>query len=287
MRRRGRRRLAFWAVLIGWCATTALGLAAPPDAPPSPPPAPDPSCILRGPIFTQGSAPLSLTPAQPEAADRPLPINLATALRLAGGRPLAVAAAQVSVQAAAAELARTRVGWLPSLNIGAGYYHHDGATQGQSGNFFDNTKDQFLAGAGLTAKGTPVRPTPCSPLAARPLARSTKSNVQTARNDALLAISVRVLFRRCSSAGRPRRRGQDAGNKALAACVRRSVWRGWQRPAAHGPAPCQGPAGRIRGFPRHGPRTVAAGQHRPRHDPAPRPHRDRGAARAAGPARER
>ena len=185
MRRRGRSRLAFGAVLIGWSAATALGLA----APPSPVAAPDPSSVLQGPIFTEGPAPLSLTPAQPEVADRPLPINLATALRLAGARPLAVAAAQASVQAAAAELARTRVEWLPSLNVGAGYYHHDGATQGQSGNFYNNSKDQFLAGAGLTAR---VATTDAlfAPLAARQLLRSREIDVQTAQNDALLATAM-------------------------------------------------------------------------------------------------
>ena len=71
-------------------------------------------------------------PAQPEPCARPLPINLATALRLAGARPVIIAAAQASVQVAAAELERLRVAWLPSVYVGAGYHHHDGATQGQS-----------------------------------------------------------------------------------------------------------------------------------------------------------
>ena len=213
MRRRGRRRLAFGAVLMGWSAATALGLAAPPHAPPSPVAAPDPSSILQGPVFTEGPAPLSLTPAQPEATDRPLPINLATALRLAGARPLAIAAAQASVQAAAAELARTRVEWLPSLNVGAGYYHHDGATQGQSGNFYNNTKDQFLAGAGLTAR---VATTDAlfAPLAARQLLRSREIDVQTAQNDALLATAV-AYFNVQQARGRLAA-AQDVVDKALA-----------------------------------------------------------------------
>jgi outer membrane protein TolC len=115
-----------------------------------------------------------------------LPINLATALRLAGARPLIISAAQASVQVAAEQLAKARVEWLPSVSAGAGYYHHDGATQGQSGSFSINTKDQFLAGGGLYAR---VATTDAlfAPLAARQVLRARQIDVQTARNDALLA----------------------------------------------------------------------------------------------------
>jgi outer membrane protein TolC len=124
--------------------------------------------------------------AEPEVTEKPLPINLATALRLAGARPLIISAAQSSVQVAAAQLAKARVEWLPSFNVGTGYYRHDGSTQGQSGNFYINTKDQFLAGAGLTAR---VATTDAlfAPLAARQVLRARQIDVQTARNDALLA----------------------------------------------------------------------------------------------------
>src|SRR5690349_15647507 len=88
-----------------------------------------PAPALRGPVVTAGHAPPLLPAVPPEASDKPLPINLATALRLAGARPVVIAAAQAGVQVAAAELERARVAWLPNLNLGAGYYHHDGATQ--------------------------------------------------------------------------------------------------------------------------------------------------------------
>jgi outer membrane protein TolC len=127
-----------------------------------------------------------LPPAAPQPTDKPLPINLATALRLAGGRPLIIAAAQASVQVASAQLAQSRVLWLPSFDVGAGYYRHDGATQGQSGNFYINTKDQFLAGGGLSAK-VDTADALFAPLAARQVLRARVSDVQAARNDALLA----------------------------------------------------------------------------------------------------
>jgi outer membrane protein TolC len=117
-----------------------------------------------------------------------LPINLATALRLAGARPVIITAAQASVEVAAAELARAQVAWLPSVYVGAGYYRHDGATQGQSGNFYINSKDQFLAGGGLVARFATADAL-FEPLAARQVLRSREIDVQTARNDALLAVA--------------------------------------------------------------------------------------------------
>jgi outer membrane protein TolC len=81
---------------------------------------------------------------------------------------------------------KANVLWLPSFNLGAGYYRHDGATQGQSGNFYDNSKDQFFAGAGLTARVSTADAL-FAPLAARQVVRSREIGTQTARNDALLA----------------------------------------------------------------------------------------------------
>jgi outer membrane protein TolC len=144
------------------------------------------SSEVQGSVLPEGHAPPPLPPPQPEASDKPLPINLATALRLADARPIVIAAAQASVQVAAEQLAYTQVEWLPSLNVGTGYYRHDGATQGQSGNFYINSKDQFLAGAGLTARFA-MTDALFAPLAARQVLRARQIDVQTARNDALLA----------------------------------------------------------------------------------------------------
>jgi outer membrane protein TolC len=157
-----------------------------------PPPAqaacPGPAGLLQGPVLSTGQTPPALTAVPPGACDRPLPINLATALRLAGARPVIITAAQASVEVAAAELDRARVAWLPSVYAGAGYYRHDGATQGQSGNFYVNSKDQFLAGGGLVAKFATTDAL-FGPLAARQVLRAREIDVQTARNEALLAVA--------------------------------------------------------------------------------------------------
>jgi outer membrane protein TolC len=156
--------------------------------PPAPAPCPDPGRLVSGPILSEGPAPPQLPPGQPEASDKPLPINLATALRLAGARPVVISAAESAVDTAAAALARAKVAWLPTAFIGAGYYRHDGGTQGQSGNFYDNTKEQFLAGGGAKAFVS-LSDAFFAPLAARQVLRSREFDVQTARNDALLAVA--------------------------------------------------------------------------------------------------
>jgi outer membrane protein TolC len=154
-------------------------------SPPSPVPCLNHDKLLQAPVLSGGRITLGLPPAQLEPTERPLPINLATALRLAGARPIVIAAAEASVQTAAAQYRLTRVLWLPSFNVGAGYYRHDGATQGQSGTFYINSKDQFLGGAGLTA-WVNAADALFAPLVARQVLQARTIDVQTARNDALL-----------------------------------------------------------------------------------------------------
>ena len=154
----------------------------PPAAPIPPPSFRDPSS--RTGTYRAGWLCLAVAGGNRQA---PLPINLATALRPSGTpRPVVIEAAQASEQVAAAELQRAKVLWLPSFNVGAGYYRHDGATQGQSGNFYINSKEQFFAGAGLTAR-VDTADAIFAPLAARQVLRARSIDVQTARNDALLA----------------------------------------------------------------------------------------------------
>jgi outer membrane protein TolC len=188
---------------------TVLLIAAGPDgnappAAPTPPRLPDPSAhsesglppaacadplrVLQGPIVTEGQAPPRLPPANPEDTDIALPINLATALRLADARPLMIAAAQAALRVSAAQFEQARVYWLPNFYVGAAYYRHDGAGQGNSGIQFINSRDQFMAGGGLTAV---VSSTDAifAPLALRQVVRSRTFDVQTARNDALQSVA--------------------------------------------------------------------------------------------------
>ncbi len=146
---------------------------------------PDP---LQGPLLSTTTSVTTPAPAFPPAQTNALPINLATALRLADGRPLIIAAAQASVKVALAELEQAQVLWLPNMYLGASYYRHDGGGAGNSGQEFTLGRDQLLAGYGFTAV---VAATDAifAPLAARQVLRSREADVQTARNDALLRVA--------------------------------------------------------------------------------------------------
>src|SRR4029077_7501585 len=61
-----------------------------------------------------------------QETDRPFPIPPAAALRLSDARPLLVAAAQASAWVAEAQLQRAQVIWVPTFDLGAVYYRHDG-----------------------------------------------------------------------------------------------------------------------------------------------------------------
>lgn len=143
---------------------------------------------LQGPILSPGQAPPKMATASVEEGDRALPINLATALRLSDARPLIINAAQASVQLAAAQLSQANVLWLPNLYAGGSYLAHFGGSAGNRGPEFINTRDQYMAGGGLTAFVSTADAI-FAPLAQRQVLRSRQIDVQTARNNALLGVA--------------------------------------------------------------------------------------------------
>jgi outer membrane protein TolC len=118
-----------------------------------------------------------------------LPINLATALRLAEARPLVVEAAQASVQVAAGQLERAGALWLPSLYAGINYYRHDGGAQSiETGELVVNSRQSLLLGPGVAAVFE-VTDAVFEPLVARQVLRARVVDVQAAKNDALLQVA--------------------------------------------------------------------------------------------------
>jgi hypothetical protein len=109
-----------------------------------------------------------LRPAPTEETDVRLPITLATALRLADARPIIVAAAQAGVWVAEAQLTRARLLWVPTLNIGFDYTRHDGGVPD-----FNKGGDAIF-----------------QPLAARQTLNTRHRQIQTARNDVLMATAM-------------------------------------------------------------------------------------------------
>ena len=150
---------------------------------------PGPPQSFAAPTFNQNSQAVAIPPAAPEATDRPLPINLATALYLSNARPLVIAFARNSVELAAAQLEHAKVVWLPNLNAGIDYNHHTGEDQASPGTMFADSKSYFAAGTGLTL-GFGISDAIFLPLAARQQLTSKEFDVQTARNDAMAAVAT-------------------------------------------------------------------------------------------------
>src|SRR5262249_15066276 len=139
------------------------------------------------PLVTRDDLAARLKPVPIEAKDRPLPVNLATALRLADARPLVVAAAQIRAFVAQAQLERARVLWIPTFNTGFDYYRHDGGSQNiQTGNLEVKSTNFFYAGGGATLI-VPTTDAIFTPLAARQVLNARQANIQAAKNDAMLS----------------------------------------------------------------------------------------------------
>lgn len=162
-----------------------------PEVVPAPQPAPQPAPphFLGSPVLNENLQSTPIPPAAPDAIDQPLPINLATALYLSNARPLVIAFAQNSVEAAAARLQQTSVLWLPNFNIGVDYYRHDGADQTTQGDVLTVSKSYLAGGAGATVVFG-ISDAIFQPLAARQQLLAQQYDVQRARNDALATVAT-------------------------------------------------------------------------------------------------
>ena len=136
---------------------------------------------------TMTETPLPASPPA-QAEGRPLPINLPTALQLANARPIDIALASQRLQVAAAQLDRADVLWLPTLYLGVDYARHDGQIQDVAGNVFTTSKSSFMVGVG-PGLSFAVTDALYAPLVAKQVVRARQADVQTARNDSLLAVA--------------------------------------------------------------------------------------------------
>jgi outer membrane protein TolC len=145
---------------------------------------------LPVPRLAESRGTMDLAPAQPEEADRALPINLATALRLADARPLVIEAARAAVQTEYGLYQQARVLWLPTVSLGVDYQRQDGGQQDAlNGQLILGQRNQFLAGGGAQAVFA-LTDAIYSPLAERQILRARNLDVQTAKNDALLSVAL-------------------------------------------------------------------------------------------------
>jgi outer membrane protein TolC len=124
--------------------------------------------------------------------NKPLAVNLPTALSLANVRALDVELAAQRIQAAAATLEQANVLWLPTITIGGDYNRHDGQYQDTSGDILNNSRSSTMFGLGTgigPAAILNVNEAIFTPLVARQQLRARQADQQTVSNDTLLSVS--------------------------------------------------------------------------------------------------
>jgi outer membrane protein TolC len=164
----------------------------PPALPPSSRPPMPPDTTPAPALQPAGTSPspfdygMRLKPAPLQANDRPLPINLATALRLCDARPLIVATAQAEVWVAEAQLTHAKVLWVPTLEFGGDYIRHDGGGTDINKGVLTPQSDNFFYGGAAADQYVNLCDAIYQPLVARQVLNSRQWDVQTAKNDALM-----------------------------------------------------------------------------------------------------
>ena len=146
------------------------------------PAAPQP---IPGPASATGPRAGALEATIPQS----LPINFATALQLAGVRPLDIAAATFQIEQSVAQLLQAKALWIPNLNGGYDYFRHDGVIQNFfTGSLLKNSRQSSFVGGGPSLF-VGLADAIYSPLAARRVVAARQADLQAARNDALLTVA--------------------------------------------------------------------------------------------------
>jgi outer membrane protein TolC len=180
------RALAMHLVCLVFCVRASM--AQPPGGSFVPPDGWRNGAVMTAPDSGRLPQVTELPPPAPNQADHVLPINLPTALCLSQARPLVIAFAQNSVEKAAAQLQAAKALWLPDINIGAGYSHHDGAIQGTFGEVSPADYGSYSLGPGATMN-LGVTDAIFRPLAARQELCARRFDLEAAQNDGQLAVA--------------------------------------------------------------------------------------------------
>lgn len=124
--------------------------------------------------------------APPVLRGEALPINLPTALKLAGARSMDVAIASERIQQASAQHQQAKYAWLPTITMGADYLRHDGRYQEAGGGIINPSRTSFMAGGGVNAIFTPADAI-FAPLAAKQVVRARYAEMDAVANNSTLA----------------------------------------------------------------------------------------------------
>ncbi|MBA3315338.1 MAG: TolC family protein [Planctomycetota bacterium] len=133
------------------------------------------------------------------------PIDLGTALALVAGQNTQVSFARARAQEAYASLDTAEALWLPSLQAGVSYHHHDGQLQDVGGRVLNINRSSLNGGFGTGAAGAGSVPTPglvmnfhaadayFGPEIARRTAWASRHAVDATVNDQLLEAALAYL----------------------------------------------------------------------------------------------
>ncbi len=119
---------------------------------------------------------------QSEASDKAFPIDLPTALRLAGANNLQIRFAQHRLSESLARLDGAEVLWLPSISAGPLYNKHDGRIQDTRGDVIEVSRNAAFIGGGPVA-AFHLADAIFEPLAARQLVRANQAAMTRTMND--------------------------------------------------------------------------------------------------------
>src|SRR3954451_160248 len=176
------------------------------------------ACLLAGAAIAD--PPNNWPPPAVRPDDRPLTINLPTALQLANARGLDIQFAATRVQAAYAALDRAKLLWLPNLVFGADITRHDGQIQDVAGAVFGTSKQALFVGAGPNLQFA-VTDAIFGPLAAKQIVRARQAEQQAAANDTVFAVADAYF-------GVQQSRGELAGAEAFVRAAEELVRRAEQ-----------------------------------------------------------
>jgi outer membrane protein TolC len=160
------------------------------------PPPPIPRSAAAAPRTTPDrpvpAAPVADVKAKDDSDAEVMPIDLATALRLANVENPTINRARESVAAAYARLDQAQVLWLPDLRVGPAYQRHDGQLQETNGAIFGVSKSNLFVGGGA-ALGLEVSDALFAPLIARRLAQAQAANAQAVSHNIELDVALAYL----------------------------------------------------------------------------------------------
>ena len=170
-----------WAVaLLGFALLSGLSLAQTP--------------IPQTPVVRDAVPTLPQLTAFPDAAPATmlganiLPINLATAMQLAGGNPIDVQIAMRQVELSAKQYDRAKLLWLPNIMVGTDYFRHDGLQQNFAGDILKSNRGSFMTGFGPNIVFS-VSDAIYAPLAAKQDLRARQASQRAITNDIALSVA--------------------------------------------------------------------------------------------------